>query len=162
MENDPRDWKNLMNCPNNCGKCCSLWHNVVDILKKYPNRPKTDPCPYLEAEGCKLPVEERPLDCTSYLCTVGAVKRLLTFKEPGEEVTLREALADLEHRMWSQWTTFMLSNLTEEHITRWRRWAASNFLELKPEETISDYAWANKMIDMVHFFTSKERQNPNG
>ena len=147
-----------MNCPISCGKCCALWHNVCDILKDNLDRPKTDPCPHLGKSGCSLPVEDRPLDCTFYLCAPGAVQRLLTFKEEGDQVILREALADFGHRMWSQWALYMLDNMTEENVARWRRWATSNFLELTPEETISDYSWADKMLALVKMFLDSAKE----
>lgn len=61
---------------------------------------------------------------------------------------LREKLAELEHEQWAHWTKYMLENLTDENIERWKRQVETPYNELSEEEKMSDREWADKAIDI--------------
>jgi hypothetical protein len=63
-----------------------------------------------------------------------------------QTVTLREELAALEHEQWAHWTKYMLDNLTEENIARWRKQIDTPYSELSEKEKDSDRVWADKVI----------------
>ncbi len=60
-----------------------------------------------------------------------------------------ERLAKLEHEQWAHWTRYMLDNLTDENIARWRRQIETPYAELSEEEKESDRKWARKVIEIV-------------
>lgn len=62
---------------------------------------------------------------------------------------LRELLADLEHRQWAHWTRYMLDNLTDENIARWKRQIATPYDQLTEKEKDSDREWADKVITLL-------------
>lgn len=66
--------------------------------------------------------------------------------------SLRDWLADLEHKQWAHWTKYMLDNLTEENIARWRRQIDTPFENLSDKEKKSDYEWADKVIGILTEF----------
>ena len=55
-----------------------------------------------------------------------------------------EELADLEHQQWAHWTKYMLDNLTDENIKRWRQQIKTPYSELTEKEKYSDRKWAYK------------------
>jgi len=57
-----------------------------------------------------------------------------------------ETLANLEHEQWAHWTSYMLDNLTEENIKRWRRQIKTRYKDLTEQEKNSDRAWAMKVL----------------
>jgi arsenate reductase-like glutaredoxin family protein len=61
-----------------------------------------------------------------------------------------EQLAALEHEQWAHWTRYMLDNLTEENIARWRRQIDTPYEELSEKEKESDRKWARKVLDVLH------------
>ena len=67
--------------------------------------------------------------------------------------SLRDWLADLEHKQWAHWTKYMLDNLTEENIKRWRRQIDTPFEKLTEKEKQSDYEWADKVVGILHEFS---------
>jgi hypothetical protein len=66
--------------------------------------------------------------------------------------SLREWLADLEHKQWAHWTKYMLDNLTEDNIKKWRRQIDTPFEKLSEQEKKSDFEWADKVIDILTKF----------
>lgn len=73
---------------------------------------------------------------------------------------IRERLADLEHQQWAHWTKYMLNNLTEENIQRWRKQIETEYKDLTEKEKDSDREWAQKVIDTLHI-TPIMDGNPN-
>lgn len=59
---------------------------------------------------------------------------------------LLEKLAELEHKQWAHWTKYMLDNLTEENIRRWRKQIETSYSKLSQKEKESDREWARKVI----------------
>lgn len=59
---------------------------------------------------------------------------------------LIEELADLEHRQWTHWTRYMLDNLTDENLERWKIQCQTDYKDLTEKEKDSDRVWANKVI----------------
>lgn len=55
-----------------------------------------------------------------------------------------EKLAELEHQQWAHWTRYMLDNLTEENIARWRKQIEVPYSMLSEKEKESDRKWAKK------------------
>lgn len=60
-----------------------------------------------------------------------------------------EKLADLEHEQWAHWTRYMLDNLTDENINRWRLQIETPYSELTEKEKESDRSWARKAIKLI-------------
>ncbi len=82
-------------------------------------------------------------------------------KLPG---SLRESLADLEHRQWAHWTDHMLKELApliagqvdtveydqaDRTMSRWLRQIATDYERLTEAEKDSDREWANKVLELV-------------
>lgn len=65
---------------------------------------------------------------------------------------LREKLASLEHKQWAHWTEYMLNNLTDENIARWRRQIKTPYSKLTEKEKDSDRSWADKVLNIVSEF----------
>lgn len=57
-----------------------------------------------------------------------------------------DKLADIEHQQWSHWTKYMLDNMSEENVTRWKRQIETPYAELTEKEKESDRAWARKVL----------------
>jgi hypothetical protein len=55
-----------------------------------------------------------------------------------------EAAAALEHDQWAHWTAYMLDNLTDENIARWRQQIVTPYVALSEKEKDSDREWAHK------------------
>lgn len=79
-------------------------------------------------------------------------------KEQELMLSLREALAELEHSQWAHWTKYMLECLhpitirtpeTQEVVDRWRRQITTPYGELSEQEKDSDREWAYKVLDLV-------------
>lgn len=62
---------------------------------------------------------------------------------------LVEKLAALEHEQWAHWTRYMLDNLTEENIARWRQQIKTDYQDLSEKEKNSDREWAWKVIEVA-------------
>jgi len=62
---------------------------------------------------------------------------------------LREKLADLEHEQWAHWTKYMLDNLTDENIARWRKQIKTDYKDLSEKEKDSDRTWADKVLKTI-------------
>ena len=60
-----------------------------------------------------------------------------------------EKLAALEHEQWAHWTRYMLDNLTEENIARWRQQIKTDYQDLSEKEKNSDREWAWKVIEVA-------------
>ena len=58
-----------------------------------------------------------------------------------------EAVAAVEHDQWAHWTAYMLDNLTEVNIARWRQQIECPYPALTETEKDSDREWANKAVD---------------
>lgn len=62
---------------------------------------------------------------------------------------LMERLSALEHDQWAHWTRYMLDNLTQENIERWKRQCDTPYEELSEKEKESDREWARKVLNEV-------------
>ena len=60
-----------------------------------------------------------------------------------------EKLAELEHIQWSAWTKYMLDNLTDENIKRWKRQIETPYAKLTEKEKESDREWARKVLPVI-------------
>jgi len=60
-----------------------------------------------------------------------------------------EMLADLEHQQWAHWTEYMLNNLSDENIERWKVQCQTDYKELSEKEKESDRVWARKVIKLL-------------
>jgi Spy/CpxP family protein refolding chaperone len=60
-----------------------------------------------------------------------------------------ERLAAHEHEQWAHWTRYMLDNLTEENVARWRQQIEMDYQDLSESEKESDRQWARKAIEVV-------------
>ena len=60
-----------------------------------------------------------------------------------------ERLAAHEHEQWAHWTRYMLDNLTEENIVRWRQQIEMDYQDLSESEKESDRQWARKAIEIA-------------
>lgn len=60
-----------------------------------------------------------------------------------------ERLAALEHQQWAHWTKYMLDNLTEENIQRWRKQIETPYKDLTEKEKESDREWARKVLEII-------------
>ena len=57
-----------------------------------------------------------------------------------------EALAAAEHAQWAHWTAYMLDNLTDVNMARWRQQIDCPYEALTEPEKESDREWARKAI----------------
>lgn len=62
---------------------------------------------------------------------------------------LLEKLAELEHLQWIEWTEYMLNNLTEENISRWKKQIKTKYAYLPENEKWGDRRWAEKVLDLI-------------
>lgn len=62
---------------------------------------------------------------------------------------LIEKLAALEHDQWAHWTKYMLSNMSDENIKRWKKQIATPYSELSEEEKNSDREWTRKVLAII-------------
>lgn len=62
---------------------------------------------------------------------------------------LLEKLAKLEHLQWVEWTKYMLNNLTDDNITRWKKQIETNYDNLPNDEKWSDRRWAKKVLELI-------------
>jgi len=67
-----------------------------------------------------------------------------------------EELAALEHAQWAHWTEYMLDNLTEENISRWRKQIETPYFNLSEKEKDSDRSWAKKVLEIINDPTLRE------
>ena len=63
-----------------------------------------------------------------------------------------EELADLEHQQWAHWTEYMLNNLTDENIKRWKQQIKTPYSELTEKEKASDRGWAYKAAKICRLY----------
>jgi hypothetical protein len=59
---------------------------------------------------------------------------------------LVERISEVEHEQWAHWTKYMLDNLTDENIARWRRQIETPYNQLTEREKESDREWARKAM----------------
>jgi len=86
----------------------------------------------------------------------GAMDRYFVIDLP--HATLREDLADLEHRQWAHWTRYMLANLTPENIERWKRQTETPYNELTEAEKDKDREWADEVLHLQVGFKIRTRE----
>lgn len=60
-----------------------------------------------------------------------------------------EKLAKLEHEQWAHWTTYMLANMSEENMARWRIQSATAYCNLSEEDKEKDRKWARKVLEVL-------------
>ena len=65
-----------------------------------------------------------------------------------------ERLAAHEHEQWAHWTRYMLDNLTDENIARWRQQIEMDYQDLSESEKESDRQWARKAIEVTGILTT--------
>lgn len=63
-------------------------------------------------------------------------------------IALVEKIAPLEHEQWAHWTKYILDNLTDENIERWKIQCQTDYKDLSEEEKESDRVWARKLLDI--------------
>jgi hypothetical protein len=73
------------------------------------------------------------------------------------ENNLREKLAELEHRQWSHWYRYMVSNLTPENSERWDAQASTPYELLSEVEKNTDREWADKVLEIVRPYINDQR-----
>jgi len=76
-------------------------------------------------------------------------------------IELREKLANLEHQQWAHWTKYMLDNLTEENITRWKKQIETDYKDLTKKEKESDRVWADKTMKTITKYNWATAFKPN-
>lgn len=62
---------------------------------------------------------------------------------------LLEALADLEHRQWATWASYMLANLSPHNTERWQRQIRTPYANLTEIEKDSDREWAREALTVL-------------
>lgn len=62
---------------------------------------------------------------------------------------IRERLAKEAHLVWQRWMGYMLANLDEQHIDRWRRQANTIYENLPESEKESDRAIADRYLAAI-------------
>lgn len=62
---------------------------------------------------------------------------------------LRETLAAIEHEQWAHWAAYMLDNLTDVNIARWRQQIDCPYSALTEAEKDSDREWADRVLAAV-------------
>lgn len=67
-----------------------------------------------------------------------------------DDSSLREELADLEHKQWAHWTKYMLDNLTDENIEKWKEQCKTPYSDLSSKEKDSDREWADKVLKVIN------------
>jgi len=73
-------------------------------------------------------------------------------------VDIVEKLAALEHEQWAHWTEYMLNNLHDENIAKWKRQIKTPYSDLSEEEKDSDRVWARKVakVTIEHYIAIGE------
>ena len=61
---------------------------------------------------------------------------------------LMEMLSGMVHHQWAHWTEYMLDNMTDENIERWRRQIETDYEDLSEREKVSDRAFARKFVNI--------------
>lgn len=70
--------------------------------------------------------------------------------KPLAESNIIEKLANLEHIQWAHWTEYMLNNLTDENINRWKQQIKTSYASLSEKEKESDREWARKALEILN------------
>jgi hypothetical protein len=60
-----------------------------------------------------------------------------------------ERIASIEHEQWAHWTSYMLANLTEANIVKWKLQIEAQYSELSEIEKESDRYWAKRVLDAL-------------
>ena len=68
------------------------------------------------------------------------------WKEPTDAEKLREGIAEHAHIVWQRWMAYMLTNLDDEHIERWKRQANTAYKDLPEHEKASDRSIAGEYL----------------
>lgn len=63
-------------------------------------------------------------------------------------IDLRDRIAELEHKQWAHWTKYMLDNLNDENINRWRDQIETPYSELSEKEKDADRKWADITLNL--------------
>lgn len=82
----------------------------------------------------------------SNVCEDAPVHRVIEEERPATSGLDLEKLANLEHEQWAHWTRYMLDNLTDDNIKRWRLQIDIPYSELSEKEKESDRKWARKAM----------------
>jgi hypothetical protein len=89
---------------------------------------------------------------------LGEIKSKEVGKMP--ENSLREKLAELEHKQWAHWYRYMIGNLTPENQARWNEQAATPYALLSQVEKNCDREWADKVLEIITLHQN-ETDTPN-
>ncbi len=73
---------------------------------------------------------------------------------------LIEWIAAVVHDQWAHWTEYMLDNITEENIERWRRQIKTPYEELSEEEKDLDRDFAKKYVYLMFVWFDEVVSNP--
>jgi len=73
---------------------------------------------------------------------------------------LLEMIAEMCHDQWSDWTRYLLDNMTEENIKRWRRQMDTPYEKLSEEDKDKDRVFARKFI--AKFVEREQGSQKNG
>lgn len=90
----------LKHCQSCLGSCCELGNNhmtLANVLSALLDRtlPAADfsqTCPFLNDQGCALPVESRPFNCVTFICDT--IEECLSPKDQQEFYTLERQLRE--------------------------------------------------------------------
>jgi len=87
---------------------------------------------------------------------------------------LLEKLSEIEHEQWIHWTKYMMDNLSDNNVKRWKEQIKTSYSELSEEEKESDRAWARKtikvfesqlrmfrkkLVDLIEFRNNERKDN---
>jgi hypothetical protein len=73
-----------------------------------------------------------------------------------ENMEIIEELADLEHEQWGHWTEYMLDNLTDINIKKWKKQIKTSYSELSEKEKDSDREWAEKVLNIINKYKGEK------
>lgn len=77
-----------------------------------------------------------------------------------DKPTIREQIASEVHLTWQRWMAYMLTNLDDEHIARWKRQANTAYKDLPEQEKESDRAIADIYLSLI-IEKAKGTKNPH-
>lgn len=60
-----------------------------------------------------------------------------------------EKLAEIEHEQWAHWTSYMLDNMSDKNVQRWRDQIKTPYNDLNETEKDSDREWARKALAAI-------------
>ena len=73
---------------------------------------------------------------------------------------LIEWVSEIVHNQWANWAEYILDNMTEENIKRWRRQIETSYEDLSEEEKDSDRYFAKKYVHLMYVWLDELITNP--